>query len=239
MNLLRTPYLPEKRVLLAVADLKREDMRIIEPYAAKKLPFGLIKHADLTFCYLGHGVAVCAPEAYEYYSEKLRETGVTLIRGEKSLDMHYPSDAAYNVAIVGQRIFCKVKITDRVLLNTAIKLGYKIIDMNQGYGKCSVCPVNSKSAISADMSFYKAATGEGLDVLLVTNSTIKLPGYKNGFFGGSVYMENENTLAFNGNAESHPDYDKILEFTETRGILIKQTDEPISDFGSFIPLCEE
>lgn len=239
MAFLKMPYLPQSKPLFAIGDRKSESFNVFEPFCHPLLPEGLKKHADLTFCYLGDGLAVCAPESYEYYTSVLKNIPIKLLPGSTSLDRHYPKDATYNVAIVGKRIFCKKDITDRVLLNCAEEIGYKIVNMNQGYGKCSVCPIDEHGAISADMSFVKAAEKEGVEVLYITNDTISLKGYKNGFFGGSAYMENKNTLTVAGNIDLHPDSDRIKAFVEKRNIKIKSDcNLPITDFGSMIILTE-
>ena len=196
-------------------------------------------HADLSFCYLGKGVAVCAPEAYDYYKEKLAFTSIELIKCEKEVGSNYPLDAAYNVAIVGGALYCKRTICDGVLLKVAQSMGYEIVNINQGYGKCSVCPVDEKSAISADMSFYKAATKKGVEVLLITNEGICLDGFTNGFFGGCAYMADKNTLCIKGDGKTLPSYEKITEFLKIRGISISVGKGAVTDFGSFIPIMEE
>ncbi len=240
MDFVKTPYLPKKRAVLAVGDVKIEGVRVITPFESERVHKSLKKHADLTFCYLGEGVAVCEKEAYDYYKEELSFSGITLLQGESLLDLHYPFDAAYNVAITGKKIFCRIASTDKVLLNTARELGYEIIDIKQGYAKCSVCPVGEFSAISADMSFVKKAENEGIEVLQITNNTISLPGFSNGFFGGSAFMADEHTLFVNGDLSLHPDCEKIKSFLKKREIEAKCLSEfPIYDFGSFIPIIEE
>ncbi len=239
MGFLKTPYLPQGRVIVAVGDVENAAAEVVKPFCLATLPPSMQHHADLSFCYLGEGVAVCAPEAYAYYNEKLACWNVKLIKGEKSVGSNYPCDAAYNVAIVGKRLFCKVDITDRVLLNEAKKLGYKIININQGYAKCSVCPVDENSAISADMSFYKAAVKEGIDVLRITNEGIILKGFANGFFGGAAYCSKRGVLKANGDMTTLPEYTKIKEFLNKRGMKIEEDVGAVTDFGSFIPLCEE
>lgn len=240
VNFVNTPYLPQRKAVLAVGDVRAEGCNIIKPFYIDALPEGLRLHADLSFCYLGNKVAVCAPESYDYYKKAFEDTPISLIGGKKHLDRHYPSDASYNVAIVGKKMFCKKDIADTVLLAKAEEMGYEIISINQGYAKCSVCPIDEKSAISADMSFYKKAESVGIEVLLITNGTIRLKGFDNGFFGGSAYMYDKNTLCVNGNLALHPDYDKIMLFLEKKNINIKSTKEDfLYDFGSFIPVCEE
>ncbi len=239
MSFIKVPYLPNKRVTVAIGDIALDHIKVIKPYCVEALPRSMQYHADLSFCYLGNGVAVCAPEAYDYYEKELSFTNLRLIKGEKSVGSNYPFDAAYNVAIVGKRIYCKVAICDNMLLKEAERMGYEIININQGYAKCSVCPVDSVSAISADMSFYKAAYRSGLDVLLITNNNISLGGFENGFFGGCAYKIDKDVLGVKGNLKTLPDYEKIKEFLKKRGIQTEEGVGPVTDFGSFIPICEE
>lgn len=233
------PYLPESDIEVSVAARKAVG-RVIAPYGGARLPKGTRTHADLTFCYLGGGTAVAAPEAYDYYKSAFSGSGLKLIRGKKRLDMHYPSDCAYNVAPVGKKLFCRVSAADSVLLCEAESMGYKIIDINQGYAKCSVCPVTQNAAISADPSFCRAAKREGIDVLLITNDTILLPGYKNGFFGGAAYMKNPRTLVTAGSIKLHPDGERITDFLKAYGISAESDSEtPLFDFGSLCAvMCE-
>ncbi len=241
MHFVKTPYIPQGKTLVGIGDVVHSDINIIKPFYLEKLPIGLRYHADLSFCYLGEGIAVCAPESYAYYKKAFENTPLEIIKGEKYLDMHYPNDASYNVAIVGDKMFCKKDITDKVLLNKAEECGYKIININQGYGKCSVCPIDETGAISADMSFCKAAEKNGVEVLFITNDTIKLSGYNNGFFGGCAYLYDKNTLFTKGDITTHPDYEKINSFLKKRNITIKctKTRDSLCDFGSFIPIWEE
>lgn len=239
MGFLKTPYLPEGKVRVAIGDIESNTIKIIKPYYAHALPCSMRLHADISFCYLGQGIAVCAPEAFEYYKNPLESTAIKLIKGNASLGGNYPHDAAYNVAIVGKTLYCKKDITDTVLLQTAQALGYKIININQGYAKCSVCPVDSSSAISADMSFYKAAVKEGCDVLLITNDNIKLEGYPNGFFGGCAFMEEKEVFSIKGDITTLPQGDIISQFLKKKNISIKNSAGDVYDFGSLIPIIEE
>lgn len=239
MSFIKIPYLPQKAVTVGVGDIELEGVRVIKPYLIEGLPASMQHHADLSFCYLGDGVAVCAPEAYEYYLNELSFTNLKLVKGEKRVGCNYPLDAAYNVAIVGKRLYCKVTVCDSVLLRTAEAMGYEIININQGYAKCSVCPVDENSAISADMSFYKKAVQGGLEVLLITNDSILLEGFDNGFFGGCAYMAKKSVMSVKGSFKSLPQYEKIKEFLHKRGITAETGSGYVTDFGSFIPICEE
>lgn len=239
MSFIEVPYLPKGRVTVAVGDINIDGVRVIKPYKLSHLPPSMQSHADLSFCYLGEGIAVCAPEAYDYYAKELEFTQIKIIKGEKSVGRNYPSDAAYNVAITPGRIYCRRDICDGVLLQVAESMGYSIRNIRQGYAKCSVCPVDEKSAISADMSFYKAATGDGLEVLLITNENICLEGFENGFFGGCAYMAQKGVLSVKGDFAALPQYDKIKEFLGNKGISTERGSGKVTDFGSLIPITEE
>jgi hypothetical protein len=239
MKFIKTPYLPESDIALSVSS--REAFgRTVAPFTGANLPKGLKSHADLTICYLGDGVCVTAPESYEYYKSALSETGIEIVRGEKYLDRHYPDDCAYNVAIVGKKLFCKTSVTDKNLLGAAEKTGCKIININQGYAKCSVCPVTENAAISGDVSFAKAAEKEGIDVYIVSNDKIVLPGYKNGFFGGAAYMKNKNTLVTAGSLDFTDEKRNVEEFLKKYGVRLEADENaPVFDFGSLVALmCE-
>lgn len=239
MSFVKIPYLPQGRVIVGVGDIAIEGVKTIKPYTIASLSESMQHHADLSFCYLGDAVAVCAPEAFDYYSDALDFCGIKLIKGEKSLGSNYPYDAAYNVAIVGKGLYCKTAIADKVLLKTAESMGYRIHDIKQGYAKCSVCPVDEKSAISADMSFYKRATEDGVEVLLITNEGIRLDGFANGFFGGCSYMPEKGVLEVKGDITTLPQHEKIEKFLAERGISVGKGNGEVIDFGSFIPIVEE
>ncbi len=240
MDFVKIPYLPKKRVFLGVGDIKIEKINSIEPFEEKCLSKGMRHHADLTFCYMGDGEAVVAPEAFEYYAKKFENTSLKITKGEKHLDRHYPLDASYNVAIVGKKMFCKKDITDRMLLQKAEEKGYEIINIKQGYSKCSICPIDESSAISADVGFCKKAIEAGVDVLLITNDTIELEGYGNGFFGGSAFMIDRKTLFVNGDLTTHPDFEKISDFLKKRNIeaVWEKNGKMLYDIGSFVPVFE-
>ncbi len=239
MPFVKVPYLPQRRVQVAIGDVEFENMKVIKPFFIECVPPSMRYHADLSICYLGQGVAICAREAYDYYQGVLEPYGVKLICGKAEVGSNYPCDAAYNVAIVGDKIFCKEKITDRILLDTAKSMGYKIININQGYAKCSVCPIDENSAISADASFLKKAETEGLDVLKITNTSIVLEGFSEGFFGGCAFMAGDKQFLIKGDIKTLPDEKRITQFLQQRKIIIKNGMGAVQDFGSFIPIIEE
>ena len=150
---------------------------------------------------------------------------------------NYPSDSAYNVGIVGKKCFLNKSVCDEHLYEILISEGYEIINVKQGYTKCSICPVDENSFITGDKGIWAAGEKAGLDVLLISNDNICLEGYKNGFFGGSTGMGSKDELLINGDINTLPDCTRITKFLQKRSIRIKGIKEgEVTDIGSIIPL---
>ena len=73
-----------------------------------------------------------------------------------------------------------------------------------------------------------------MDVLLISEGNIILPGFNTGFIGGCSGKLND-TVFFNGDLSKHPNFIKIKDYIENRGLKclwFKGT--PLTDIGSVI-----
>ncbi|MBQ8392025.1 MAG: hypothetical protein IJX50_05775 [Clostridia bacterium] len=234
---MKYPYLPEKKVSVFIADAHINGAIVIKPPAISVLPEGLMRHADLGICMVSEKKAVCPPETCAYYSGKLSHYAIEVISGKSNIGSNYPNDSAYNVGIVGKKCFLNKSVCDEHLYEILISEGYEIINVKQGYTKCSICPVDEVSFITGDKGIAAAGEKAGLSVLLISNDNISLSGYPNGFFGGCTGMGASDELLINGDINTLPDHQKIKEFLEKRKIRIKSIKEgEVTDIGSIIPL---
>ena len=145
----------------------------------------------------------------------------------------YPHDVGLNAAMFGGYLICNVKHTNKKIIEYAKKTGKNIIDVKQGYTKCSVCIVDEKSIITSDDSIYKKAMQNNINVLLIVKGHINLEGYDCGFIGGCSGLIDKNKLAFTGNIKLHPDYENIKSFCNNRGVeIISLSDKKLYDYGS-------
>lgn len=150
-------------------------------------------------------------------------------------NLSYPFDVAFNGAVVGKRLICNSKYISRHILDYALKSDYEIVDVKQGYTKCSVCVVDDNSIITEDKGVADKCADAGIDVLLLKTHGVKLDGYENGFFGGCSGKLSDEELAFAGCIEEHAEYKEILEFCTMRGVKpVSLSDEPLYDVGSII-----
>jgi len=231
------PYLPKEKVTLFIADTKIPGATVITPPKIMSLPESMQKHADLGIVIVSSKKAVCPPESCAYYKNALSPYGFEIIEGESHVGSHYPEDSAYNVGIVGKKCFLNKRVCDRLLLDILIKSDYEIIEVKQGYSKCSICPIDESSFITGDVSIARAGEKNGMEVLLITNDGTVLPGFSNGFFGGSTGLAGEHELLINGDINLLPASEQIKNFLNAKNIKIKSlTKGAVLDIGSIIPL---
>ncbi|MDD6814990.1 MAG: hypothetical protein PUE84_00895 [Firmicutes bacterium] len=156
------------------------------------------------------------------------------------LGERYPADAIYNACCTGRYFIHKLKCTDPQLLDLAKSAGLTLIDVPQGYTRCSCLPVNENSIITADQGILRACRRAGLQCLEAGPGFVRLPGYPYGFLGGAAGRVG-NTILFHGNLDAHPDGPRIRAFIEERGLRCVDFEEfPLTDIGSVIeePLTE-
>ena len=150
----------------------------------------------------------------------------------------YPLDANLNACIIADKLFCNTMALDETVkkrLNEHIK----IVHVNQGYAKCSVCIVDEASIITSDTGIAKAAENLGMNVLLISPGNIALDGYEYGFIGGASFKSSPRDIVFTGNLEKHPDKNRILDFLNARNINpLFLTDDMIFDVGSILPVTD-
>lgn len=176
-------------------------------------------HADLTFCSLGPGLPV-------FHGK------ISAVRSP------YPSDVPYNACCTGRFFIHNLKHTAPELLKAAETAGLTLVDVPQGYARCSCLPVTEDSVITADQGMIRACQAAGIEVLKVTPGHVQLPGYKYGFIGGCGGRIGD-TVVFHGSLAGHPDGEAIRRFIEDKGLCCTDFAEfPLTDIGSVIEECD-
>lgn len=200
----------------------------------KNLQKSVAGHTDLVIHPIEGKKIVVAPDIERDFRQNLVQNGFTILDGKNILSEKYPNDISYNVARVGEFAFHNTKYTDEVIVREYDKLGIKFLHVNQGYTKCSIAVVDDKSIITSDVKIAETAEKNNIEALLIEQEKeILLPGLEHGFFGGSVFMLKEKTMAICGNKECLKRKSDIEKFLEKRDIkLISLSNEGIIDFGS-------
>lgn len=151
------------------------------------------------------------------------------------LGMDYPQDCAFNAACTGKYFIHNLSATNERLLLAAREMGMTLIDVRQGYTKCSTVIVDETSIITYDEGIARSCSRyEDLDVLLISPGFVRLDGYDTGFIGGCSGRVGEEII-FNGDLFAHPDFSRILPFIESRGLTCRWfADYRLTDIGSIL-----
>lgn len=151
------------------------------------------------------------------------------------LGMDYPDDVAFNAACTGKYFIHNLSATNPKLLNAARDMGMTLIDVRQGYTKCSTVVVDENAVITYDEGIYRACRKyPALSVLLVSPGFVRLDGYDTGFIGGASGRVGDEIL-FHGDLFAHPDFTRITAFVAKRGLSCKWfADFRLTDIGSIL-----
>ncbi len=238
------PNLPENPVsLMAVSSEAAEtikalsslNIRVLPVQSDKRLPVNYNAHPDLHYMHYGQSVL---------YS--INEPTAGELKGK--FDLHiikdkvgnkYPYDVSTNAVRLNNLFICNEKSVSKEILEKAYKDNLEIINVKQGYTKCSICIVDENSIITDDESIYKSVQNFINDVLLISKDSIRLKGTNYGFIGGCTGKIDNNTIAFNGRIDSHKDSNLIIDFLDKHNCKFKELlNERLTDIGSMLPLTE-
>lgn len=241
-NFLSDPNLPENKVLYVVVSdeyaqiidgLNKIGLKSICVSECKDILKPVSHHADMLFTYLGNGEFICEKSQLQL-SQRLESLGFSCV-SMVELREKYPFDISLNSCIVKSKIICKNSHTPLFL-----KKRFKVLNVSQGYAKCSCVVVDENSVITDDESIHLALSVNGFDSLLVRKGSVKLSGYDYGFIGGCCGKVSKDTIAFCGDLRTHSDYKQIDAFLRERNVYpYSLTNGNLLDIGSIIPVMEE
>lgn len=245
MKYVEKPNLPQSRVVtVAISCMAEESIEkltsmgidVIRVPCNNALPIPVNSHADLQMLHLGNN-KVFSFQEHMFEGEAIKKFKMIPIKFKEG--NKYPEDVRLNCAIIGKKIICNKKTIAPEIMTYAEIAGLTVINVNQGYTKCSVCVVNENAIITDDESIFRAAGNFFDDTLFVSKNSIVLKGYDYGFIGGCCGKIDKDEIAFNGSIESHKDYKKIIDFLDKHSVkAVELNNDRLCDIGGILPLCE-
>jgi hypothetical protein len=187
-------------------------------------------HPDIQMFHHGKNMFV-HPDIDLSFLKKI-ERYVNIIQCKSKLEKKYPGDIHYNIACTGTAALHRKESTDKSIINYFSQNKIEVIDVKQGYSKCSTLIADERSIITSDKSIKSAADNAGFDTLLITPGFIDLPGYNHGFIGGASgkFLD---TVYLTGSIDHHPDKAEIEQFISSKGLNLKiLSNKKIFDSGS-------
>lgn len=147
----------------------------------------------------------------------------------------YPYDVLFNGFVLCGKLFCHKKTFSKAVLQFAEDNGIEVINVKQGYAKCSTIVLGNTGIITADKGIADLAKSL-CKVLLTDEGGILLPPYDYGFIGGASFVLGDKVFFF-GDIKKHKNADIITNFISECGYTsVSLSDEPLCDFGGGISI---
>lgn len=166
-------------------------------------------HPDMLMHILGNSIIVHKDMNSKFILD-LVLLNYKVYKSKSALQIKYPYNICLNSLSIGNLFVHSIDFTDTNLLS--LTKNKKLINVKQGYTKCSTCIVNNHAIITSDVSIAKALSVEKIDVLLIPPGDILLPGLNYGFIGGATGLIEDNVLAFYGHLDYYLYGKEILKF---------------------------
>lgn len=139
-------------------------------------------HPDMLLHFIDNSRVIIHKDMDKNFIKKLNCIGLNTTLSKNSIKDRYPEDIILNALNLPDLFVHNLKYTDPVLLNN-IK-NKKLLNVKQGYTKCSTAIVNNTAVITSDTGISDILKRNGIDVLKIPPGNILLPNFNYGFIGG-------------------------------------------------------
>lgn len=139
---------------------------------------------------------------------------------------------SYNAAVNEGYLVHRLEFTDPVILENCHYL--KKISVMQGYTRCNLLLVKEDHYVTSDHGIHESLKRSGLNGLYVDPSGILLPGFPNGFIGGTMGCFNE-TVYILGNLRCFSEGETLRQFFHYQDLRVEELyDGPLYDGGGIL-----
>lgn len=185
-------------------------------------------HPDIFFCSLP-GILVVSPSLPEKYFHVLDQNGIIYRKGTLPSGNPHPASVHYCAAADDRYLVHRLEYTDPVILENAHAL--KKIPVTQGYTRCNLVLLKDHHYMTSDRGIHRSLMRNGLEGLFVSPEGILLPGFKNGFLGGTTGVLGDQVF-LTGSLSGFPGGDTVREYLEALHYNIKElSGGPLVDAG--------
>ena len=210
------------------AEKLKEYGEVVRTKANARVLRGLDTHPDILVHPLPSGDLVVDRDNFGYYEEIIGDKKI--IPSHSSLTGKYPGDIHLN-AFAFKKIFIhNLKRTDQVILDYYKNRGYELVNIKQGYAKCS-CLVTEDFVITSDGGIYESLR-DFIPIYKIDHGQIKLQNFNYGFIGGATGVLGKK-IFFTGDLSHHSSYEEILKIINEYDYEIEiLSKDPIEDYGT-------
>lgn len=205
-----------------INNLQKLNLDIIKIPKCKKVYGAIDGHVDIQLNVLNKSSkeVIVHKDISTDFLNTLTSKNIKYTLSNSSLSNCYPDDIILNALILDSFFIHNLKYTDKTLLS--LQKDKQLLDVKQGYTKCSVLPISNSAFITSDTGIYTVLSKLNMDVLLLPPGDILLPELNYGFIGGIGGIIDSGKLGIFGELEHYKYGDEVYKF------LYKHNVEPIS-----------
>ncbi len=202
--------------------------QVVRTKANTRVLKGLDTHPDILVHPLPSGNLVVDRDNLDYYKEIFKDKNI--IPSHSSLSGKYPGDILLNAFAFKNIFIHNLKHTDQVILDYYKNRGYELVNIKQGYAKCS-CLVTEDFVITSDGGIYESLR-DLIPIYKIDHGQIKLQNFNYGFIGGATGALGKK-IFFTGDFSHHSSHEEILKIINKYNYEIEiLLEDPIEDYGS-------
>lgn len=217
--------------------LKNLGVKIIKVPPCNNLYNAIKGHVDIQLNILSkiEKKVIVQKDISDDFKKELLTSNINFIESKSSLGEKYPSNIALNALILDNYFIHNLNFSDEILLES--QKNKTLVNVKQGYTKCSSLVVNDNSIITSDKGIYNSLLKYNFDILLVPPGDIILDGLDYGFIGGTGGLINSSTMAFFGSLEKYAYGKEVKKFLEKHNVKpIYLSNSKLYDRGSLLTL---
>jgi hypothetical protein len=185
-------------------------------------------HPDISIFHNGKNIIVSA-DIPAHVCNALKKHDIKYQQAGEVSGPDHPYSATFNASGTENVLIHNIKFTAVAVLD--LYPGKEIIDVKQGYARCSTLLLDDNHLITSDVGIAGKCRASGKDVLLVSPGDIVLPGMEYGLFGGCCGIISDTVVIY-GSLKYHPQGSEIQNYIHKCGLeIFELVDEPLQDVG--------
>ncbi|MBS5938345.1 DUF6873 family GME fold protein [Clostridium sp.] len=217
--------------------LKNLGVKIIKVPPCNNLYNAIKGHVDIQLNILSKidKKVIVQKDISDSFKKELIKNNINFIESKNSLGEKYPSNIALNSLILDNYFIHNLNFSDENLLES--QKNKTLVNVKQGYTKCSSLVVNDNSIITSDKGIYNSLLKHNFDILLLPPGDIVLDGLDYGFIGGTGGLINPSTMVFFGSLEKYAYGEEVKKFLKKHNVTpIYLSNSKLYDRGSLFTL---
>ena len=146
--------------------------RVISLPASQRLSSPIASHPDMLIKLLDGELITTADYCEVAGAEISMIYDATRMRCHFTSDIHgerYPEDVIFNSLTLGNRIYARLDSLSPYLKDLALKHGFELRNVRQGYPACTTLKLSDEAVITADDGMAEALTRDGIRAYKVEN----------------------------------------------------------------------